>query len=171
MDIAMKFFAEGIPVPKGSMTQMLNPAFRKWLLSRGVDPRHFKGPQTIAFWQEQKPLKVWVTAIERAVYAHDMEAGILQDGPFKGAVGVKIEFLMPRPKGHYNSKGTLNKKGRETPFPMTRPDGDKLQRALLDVLENICYENDSRIVRYKVDLDYAEGQQEPGAYVTVYSME
>jgi Holliday junction resolvase RusA-like endonuclease len=56
---------------------------------------------------------------------------------------VTIYFV--RPRTHYNTLGELNKKGRETPYPIGPPDATKLVRAIEDALQGIVYVNDSRI--------------------------
>jgi Holliday junction resolvase RusA-like endonuclease len=68
-------------------------------------------------------------------------------GPvFIGALRVTFCFYRPRPQSHYNSTGGLSKEGRETSFPITRPDVLKLSRAAEDALTGIAWSDDSIIV-------------------------
>lgn len=47
-------------------------------------------------------------------------------------MSVEALFWLPRPKGHYRVKGGVRPSA--PPWPTTKPDGDKLLRALMDGL-------------------------------------
>lgn len=69
-------------------------------------------------------------------------------GPvFGSAVKVTMIFYRERPKSHFTSTGLLNKTGRETPFPITKPDSTKLFRCAEDALKSICWFDDSQVVK------------------------
>jgi len=152
-------FVPGIPLPKGSYTAMLNPKFRAWLISMGVRLNLFRGPQTISFWQCGRELKAWHNQIRATVQGRAQMIG--------GACSVDLTFFMPRPKSHYKKSGALT--ARAPVYPETKPDGDKLTRTVLDALEGIYYQNDSRIVDYRIRLRYAKDT--PGVALYVESME
>jgi len=82
------------------------------------------------------------------------------DGPghlMDGAVGVQAEFYLPRPK-------SLGKKDKPH---LTRPDSDKLTRAVLDALTGVVWRDDSQVVGLVVTKAYAGVGESPRAIITV----
>lgn len=79
-----------------------------------------------------------------------------------GSVSVEAEFVLPRLSGHPKTA-----KGREYPA-CTKPDLDKLSRALGDALESAgVIENDSRIVRWQTSKRYAAIGEAAGVCVRI----
>jgi Holliday junction resolvase RusA-like endonuclease len=76
-----------------------------------------------------------------AYAAREAYGGQLLDGPLK----VSLQFYRPRPKGHYGANG-LNKKGRESKAPTSKPDVLKLARGVEDALSGVLYRDDAQIV-------------------------
>lgn len=73
----------------------------------------------------------------------------LYDGPLM----LTVTFYVPRPKGHYGTKGLR----RSAPkYPTKRPDSTKLLRPLEDSLSKIVWRDDSQIVRQLVEKRYGE---------------
>ena len=69
-------------------------------------------------------------------------------GPvFIGPVKVTMLFYRERPKAHFTSTGLLSKLGRETPYPITKPDATKLLRGTEDALKGICWVDDAQVVK------------------------
>jgi Holliday junction resolvase RusA-like endonuclease len=69
-------------------------------------------------------------------------------GPvFKGPVKVTMLFYRQRPESHFTSTGLLSKLGRETPYPITKPDATKLLRGTEDALKGICWVDDAQVVK------------------------
>lgn len=56
--------------------------------------------------------------------------------PLEGPVTVLVVFHLPRPKSHPKTKET---------WPTTRPDTDKLLRAVLDALTGVAFKDDSQV--------------------------
>lgn len=76
--------------------------------------------------------------------------------PLDQPVAVDVFFAMPRPKRP------------KFPRPATKPDADKLQRAIGDALETAgVVANDSRIVMWRSSKVYAGGDQPAGARIIV----
>lgn len=106
------------------------------------------------------------------------EAQRAHDGPaIAGAVDVKIRFWMPRPKSHY---GTGKNASRIKPQyvdaeHISKPDGDKLARAVLDAITEErragritrrgVIRDDSQVVRLEAVKTY--GAEFTGAEITV----
>ena len=77
-------------------------------------------------------------------------------GLYDGGVRLRLRFVLLRPKGHYTSKGELNKEGQRHPWPDKRPDMDKLERAILDALKGIVYRDDGQVVQKETEKVYGE---------------
>lgn len=75
--------------------------------------------------------------------------------PLDGPLYMFIEFMMPRPKGHFRKDGTL--KPSAPKFPTVKPDTTKLVRALEDALKGIAWNDDAQVVTQFVRKVYAKG--------------
>ena len=119
------FTVYGRPVPQGSMVASYN---RK----QGVS--HVHHVQGAALTQ-------WRAAIRQA--AIDADAPKLQ-----GSVQVNAIFGMPRPLHHFRTrhyKPTRDLKEEYRYAYPTSPDVDKLARAVLDALSQVCYYDDAQV--------------------------
>lgn len=98
--------------------------------------------------QQGEQLKVWrdaVTYLARARW---------RGAPASGPMKVELSFAMPKPK-----KITR-------PMPTTRPDLDKLVRAVLDALTHArVWEDDSQVVELSASKLYAD---EPGVGIRLW---
>lgn len=74
--------------------------------------------------------------------------------PVEGPVRVLLEFAMAAPK-----RGAR-------PWPTTRPDIDKLTRAVLDALTGIAYVDDSQVIALAATKVYGD----PGCLIEVYEI-
>lgn len=93
------------------------------------------------------PLKQWRTAISWKMKGEAAKAGWeLTDAP----VSVKLTFELKRPKKPKH------------PMPGTRPDLDKLTRAVLDALTDtgVIWRDDSQVVRVLAEKKYARPGEE-----------
>jgi Holliday junction resolvase RusA-like endonuclease len=80
--------------------------------------------------------------------------GHLPPEPIETAVGVQLDFYLPRPKGHFGRKGLL---ASAPPYPLGKPDLDNLAKAVLDALVVIGFLRDDRLVRrLSISKHYAE---------------
>lgn len=116
----------GIPLPQGSKTAFV-------VKGRAVVTDGKKGPA----------LKEWRNAI-----ASEARVWLAKNGapaPLDGPVIVTATFYLPRPKSA----------PKRVIFPATKPDLDKLTRALGDSLSGIAYTEDSRIVDLHVKKRFA----------------
>lgn len=123
MSEPLVFFAAGMPQTKGS---------GKAITSRSTGRAFFKpdNPKTAA-WQ--------------GVVAHAAaQAGAK---PIDGPVRLELTFVLPRPKGHMGSgKNAATVKASAPRYPASKPDGDKLERAVLDALTGVVYADDGQVV-------------------------
>ena len=68
--------------------------------------------------------------------------------PLAGPVAVRVDFYMPRPKGHWRTGRNADLLRESAPrLPDGRPDVDKLSRAVLDGLtEGGAWKDDGQVV-------------------------
>lgn len=87
-------------------------------------------------------------------------------GPPLAVVSLGLEFTFARPKAHFNSRGELRD---DAPFRhTTRPDADKLARAVLDALTGTVLADDKVVAELYVSKRYVESAAEwPGVRVSV----
>ena len=78
----------------------------------------------------------------------------LWDGPLV----VEIDFWLPRPKSA----------PKRVQFPTTRPDLDKLVRAVLDACKGIVIQDDSQVVNLCIAKRFANSDQPPSARIRIY---
>lgn len=64
--------------------------------------------------------------------------------PCDGPMCLKVIFYRERPESHFRKGGGL--KANAPAFPHTKPDADKLLRAVQDAMKGVVYTDDSRIV-------------------------
>jgi len=103
-------------------------------------------------------LKKWRKIMSAAFESHRKATG---HSTVKGPCVVSATFFMPRLKNH-------PRKGDERFWKATKPDLDKLQRALHDSLETAqVFETDSRVVVIQTQKRYAGVTDEPGVLVSV----
>lgn len=111
-----------------------------------------------------KELEAWQEMVRvQAISARNAAAQRAVSKP--GAVSLKLVFLIERPAGHWTDSGALTRSGREMPFPTSRPDWDKLTRAVCDGLIPAIAEDDSQFVLGSVALEYAPWKVKAGCSV------
>lgn len=131
----------GRPIPQGSKRGFHNP----------------KTGGIIIVDAQGQELGLWREAIARNARA--MSGG----QPSQRPVRMSIDFLFRRPKGHYGKKGLLPSAPK---YMTTKPDIDKLERAVLDALTGVVYNDDSQVVSITSRKDYTTGTGNfEGAYI------
>jgi Holliday junction resolvase RusA-like endonuclease len=99
--------------------------------------------------------KSWRAAVQDAARPHFTVDGVLF--PVEGALEIEIVFYRARPKGHYGSgRNARFVKDNVSAHPITKPDVDKMSRAILDALSKVAYGDDAQIVSKTVSKRYAE---------------
>jgi crossover junction endodeoxyribonuclease RusA len=124
----IELFVKGTPISKGSMKAI-----------PGV-------PYPVA--QNSTELRAWERAIRTEIRRIDTPA-------IMGPVVVGLDFHLSRPV----SRKPVPKSGdifKRYPVPATYPDVDKLARAVLDGLNQLAYEDDSRVILLVAGKKYAE---------------
>jgi crossover junction endodeoxyribonuclease RusA len=77
------------------------------------------------------------------------------DWPLDRPVAVHLSFILPRPKSHRNSKGTLRPKYKDTQHT-SYPDLDKLVRAILDALTGLAWRDDAQVTQITACKGYGD---------------
>lgn len=131
------FTVYGIPQPKGSTRAFMRKGMRYPVVTSD-NPR----------------VKTW----QRTIGLGAMAARGAGKRPAEGPVELNLIFALPRPQ-------RLAK--RNTPPHVTRPDIDKLARAVLDALKGIAFEDDGQVVRVVMAKRYHEADDRPHVHVLV----
>ncbi|DAZ90126.1 TPA_asm: RusA-like resolvase (endonuclease) [Mycobacterium phage prophiFVLQ01-1] len=105
--------------------------------------------------ESSKDLKPWRSDV--VTFAQQAMAGraIYSDT----ALAVELGFILPRP--------VSTPKTRPTPPAIKKPDADKLQRAIMDALTHVVYDDDSRVIDIHARKRIAEIGETPGVSVFV----
>lgn len=89
-------------------------------------------------------LKAWEELVRvSAISARNRAAARVVESP--GSVEVRLVFLVPRPAGHYTSRGQLSAEGERKPMPSSKPDWDKLSRSTVDGLTGAIVADDAQV--------------------------
>ena len=149
------FFVPGVPAPGGSKKAFVNKRTGR--------------AQIVDDCTRNKP---WREAVAWA--AREAYQGPLMLGP----LALTVEFVMPRPKGHYKTcqgQPTGEVKLSAPRRPTTKPDATKLLRALEDALTGVLWHDDAQIVEQWVFKLYVgcgtPRTERPGARVRVAQYE
>lgn len=122
----MSVFVAGTPAPQGSKR-----VFNGHVVD--VNPR---------------ALKEW-----RELVAHEAQRYGVQRIETE-PVQITLDFYFSRPKAHFRANGQI--KDSAPHYPATRPDIDKLARAVLDALTGVAFRDDAQVARLDVRKRYAD---------------
>lgn len=154
-------FVPGRPVPQGSKTAFVSKSTGRPIV---VD-KDTRLPQ----WR----MKITNAAIERgAEYMHTAPA-LFAELPFTGPVGIRVTFVLDRPKAHYGTgKNAEAIKPGAPKYPGTMPDLDKLLRAVFDGLTDAqVWRDDGQVVWCQASKDYADRPgSPPGVHIMLAPM-
>jgi len=144
------FFVNGIPCPQGSKNAFAG-------MKTGANGR----VTPVAVMVEQsKGLPVCRAAVK---------VGALKAKPEQwektGLFFVTAIYYFPRPASHFRSNGQL-KPGAPI-IKVSKPDRDKLDRAIGDAITGVAYEDDaSSAIGFSMKI-YCDGQRLPGAFISI----
>jgi Holliday junction resolvase RusA-like endonuclease len=137
------FFVPGVPISQGSKKLMRTNFGRSVMVE--------SSPQ----------LKPWREAVKYTALRYRAIRS-------QGAMRVVCTFVFTRPKSHYGTgKNALNLKPSAPASMTTKPDVDKLARAILDALTGTLYSDDSQVVELKVVKRYAALEEPIGVWIEV----
>ena len=85
-----------------------------------------------------------------------------------GAVSVTLDFLLPRPKGHLGTGRNAGVLRESAPVdPLSKPDLDKLARAVLDALTGIAWVDDAQVTDLVAAKRFSPRPDQAGVHVRV----
>jgi Holliday junction resolvase RusA-like endonuclease len=144
-------FVPGQPVPQGSKTAFVNKKTGRPVV---VD-KDVRLPQ----WR----MKITAHAIDRQAEIMHTHPHLYAHLPFSGPIGIRVDFIMPRPKGHYGTgKNADTLKPSAPKYPASMPEADKLLRAVFDAITDAqVWKDDGQVVWCQVAKHY-EGPSWPG---------
>ena len=88
--------------------------------------------------------------------------------PMVGALAVALLFHLPRPKAHYRGGAHAGELREDAPvYVSTRPDVDKLARAVLDALTGVAFRDDGQVAELTCSKLFAE---RAGVVVTIRAL-
>lgn len=137
MNGQIRFFVPGTPVTEGST---------KYVGHRGARP--------VLLHDNHAALKAWRDKISDVAVLYARQAGWTT--PLDEPVCVAVTFRLPKPK-----RPAFDKEAA------TKPDLDKLQRAVGDALGKRLLREDSRIVGWHAEKRYVDTQHPAGVDVTI----
>ncbi len=125
-------------------------------VTQGSSKAFVVGRRAIVTHNKRQPLMDWRNAI--AEEARRAAGG--EFAPRGEAVRISAIFRLQRPKSA----------PKKVIYPTTRPDADKLLRALGDALKAVLYADDSQVVKLSIEKRFANPDEAPGVTVWVESL-
>ena len=113
--------------------------------------------------ESSKNVKPWRYLVQQAAVA-------LQRPTFTGPISLSCVFIFPRPKSHYNTKGTL--KPSAPRHHAVKPDGSKCLRSTEDALVDAgLIADDARIAISSYTKRYVSDGDHPGAIISIIALD
>lgn len=146
MGTTIQFFVAGKPEPRGS--------------KRAFPFKRKTGQLGVAVSDDNPKSRDWMASVaQRAMDAMSARP------PLLGPVTLSLEFVMPRPKGHYGSGKNSSILKPSAPYWHTgKPDRLKLARGVEDALTAIVYADDAQTIAGPITKHYGE---RPGVLIEV----
>ena len=142
----IRVFVPGTPKPQGSKRAIVN--------------RH-TGKASLV--ESSTGVKTW---------RDDIRAAVLDAPPlrFDGPVAVHCEFVLTRPRSHYRTGRNAHLVRDSAPtWPTSKPDADKLARAVLDAVSSAgTWRDDSQVVELHAVKRYAREHELAGMWLTIH---
>jgi Holliday junction resolvase RusA-like endonuclease len=147
----MKFFVQGIPVPKGSAKAFV------------IKTKATGKLRAIVTQDNREKQKPWASMI--GVTAQQLNQPMI-DGP----VSLSLAFILPRPKNHFGTgKNAAVLKASAPRWHVSKPDLDKLTRCVKDALTGVIWHDDSQVAQLgNVSKTYGDV---PGVLIGIWPLE
>lgn len=131
MSAGVAFVVQGQAVPQGSKTAI------------------HRGGRTVVVEGSREKLRPWRQTLAA-------EAAVAMNGRpvMSGPVMVQAYIYLQRPKAHYRRDGTL--KDTAPDWHGTRPDAEKLARAIADALTGVVYRDDGQVAAWIIAKCYGD---------------
>jgi len=143
--MTITFRVNGVPQTKGSAKAFYVPSIKRAVVTN-----------------DNAKCKPWQAGVTHAA------AQAMNGEPWREPVLLELVFYMPRPKGHYGTGKNVNQLKNSAPMRhVTKPDLDKLVRAVKDGLKGVVYVDDSVVDALTARKFYATDAHPCGVEVTV----
>lgn len=151
----IEFTVIGLPEPKGSTRSFAFHAKDKYT----GQPMYVNGKPVLraATTSDNPKLKDWQHAVASGAHRALEQVPEPERALLVGPVAIDVVFELPRPKSAPKSRTAHT----------TRPDLDKLLRAVKDALTNVLWRDDGQVTEIRARKRYAEMQQHPRVFVAV----
>lgn len=157
----------GKPAPAGSKSGFVvprkgaQPIFRDGMKYFRIRDLH------VAMKDSSKGRPDWMYAVRQAALAAVGVRFPLLDA----VVGLRMEFILRRPKGHYGTGRNAGVLKPSAPIgPQVSPDWLKLARGTEDALTGVIWTDDARILAGQAFKRYADRDEQEGCIITVYQV-
>lgn len=158
--VVIKLRVYGVPVPQGST--------RAFAVRKGGKPTG-----RVVVTGDNARTKPWRQAVMDEVAALYPLGVNVVSGSMLGPLAVTLVFILPRPAGHFlTGKKTVGQVSPSAPvLPVTKPDLDKLCRAVLDALTDAgVWRDDSQVASLTAGKVYASPGERPGCVIEVSTL-
>jgi Holliday junction resolvase RusA-like endonuclease len=92
------------------------------------------------------------------------------ESPITRAVSVTLEFVFPRPKAHFDSKGRIKERMYQARYTK-KPDVDNLVKFVCDSLNGVYWHDDSLIYHVTASKRYVNENEPCGTHLSIQEME
>ena len=108
-----------------------------------------RGGKAGVYTPESKALREWKHAVEEVMARH-------MDKKLDGAISVRLEFYMPRPKSHFRTGKFSHILKDDAPIDhLSKPDLDNMIKLVLDVMTKSGYwKDDSQVIELSASKNY-----------------
>jgi Holliday junction resolvase RusA-like endonuclease len=142
------FFVPGIPKPGGSKRGFILPGTKRVIIT-DANPKS----------------RDWKTSVSQVANDHGVT-------PLSGPLELSIDFIFPRPKGHFGTgKNEYVLKASAPQHHTVKPDATKLTRSTEDALTGIAWRDDAQVAVQTISKWYTQNLETPGARITIGQLE
>ena len=129
---------------------------------QGSKQAYVVGKRAVVTERGRATLRPWRSAIAAA-------AAEVVDEPLAGPLSIRLAFTLARPKSHYRTGAHAGELREAAPrWVETRPDVDKLTRAVLDALTGVAYRDDGQVSELAANKAFGS---RPGVAIAIVCLE
>lgn len=155
MTQTIKIFVPGLPQSRGS--------------KRAFPFKRKNGKLGVAVSDNNPKSRDWMAVVADGINQELLRRIVVCEYPLSGPIGLRLTFVMPRPKSHYGTgKNAGVLKPNAPKYHTSKPDRGKLARAVEDALTLIAYVDDSQVCAGPIEKVYGD---RPGVEIELTPME
>lgn len=154
MSETIKLFVPGLPQSRGS--------------KRAFPFKRKNGKLGVAVSDNNPKSRDWMAVVSDAINQELIRRIVACKFPLSGPIGLRLTFVMPRPKAHYGTGKNAGVLKLTSPkYHTSKPDRGKLARAVEDALTLIAYVDDSQVCCGPIEKVYGD---RPGVEIELTPM-